>query len=470
MLSSDRQSIHELLELAKTEAIEFLNGIDSQKVAHQVPLIDVMPLPENGLGAEKALALFKDKYNRYVSGSAGPRYFGFVTGGATPASLVGDWLTATYDQNLSDAGESYARQLTLECCQLLRDLLDIDSSFHGTMVSGATTSSLVALSTARQWVGRKMGIDLAVDGVAALGSTLKVFSGTPHSSIYKVLSVLGIGRKALEIIPSIENREAIDIEALERRLKKHASECQAPPIVVANAGTVNTCDFDNIEAITALKETYSFWLHVDAAFGGFANASPKYSHYLQGWNSADSITIDGHKWLNVPYDSAFVFSRHQPLQGEVFNSMAAYLPAAVEHDTFIHLTPENSQRTRALPAWMSLTAYGKNGYQEIIENCCELAHSFEKLIQGSSSFKTLSKVNLNGVCFTLLDERGEESDQTVINRFLDYIRADGRTFLTPSVLAGKPCVRISITNWRTRQEDIVIAWQAMCDAYEALRR
>lgn len=466
MLTKDRQNLPDLLRTALAEATRFLEGLDDQAAAHVVPPIEPLGLPETGIGTAGAIAELRSRYAPWMSGSTGPRYFAFVTGGSTPAALVGDWLTAAYDQNLSDAGESGARQLALDALGMVRDLLGLPDAFGGAFVTGATASATVAMATAREWVGRERGVDVSTDGVHVLGA-VPVLSGTAHSSIPKALSIVGLGRTALRPVATQPEREAVDVDALAATLGEITAARIGPPIVVANAGTVNTCDFDNLRAIAALKERFRFWLHVDGAFGAIAAASPRFRPLLDGLEAADSVTVDAHKWLNVPYDAGVILTRHLDLQGAAFRSVGAYLPTEVQPDTFIHLTPENSQRLRPLPAWMTLAAYGRTGYAEIVERCCRLASWLGERISASTSFRLLAPVRLNGVCFTLASPDGQKPSAEDVQAFLDRLKAGGVTFLTPTVYHGVPAARVSITNWRTGLEDVERAWKAMERAVES---
>lgn len=453
-LKNDLVNLSSLLEQTKQASDEYLNAINQRPPATGYTKKENLEISQNGLGAEKTLDLFLERYGNHMPASNGPRFWGLVTGGTTPASLLGDWLTSVYDLNLSHAGNSVAPDIEMEAIGMLCDLFGLPASFTGTFVSGATMSNFAGLAIAREWIGRQHGKSISQEGLHAI-PPIKILSCEAHASSFKSLGMLGLGRNSLKGIPSLtENREAVDVIELRKALEELNGE---PCIVIANAGTVNTVDFDNIQAIAGLKSEFKFWLHVDAAFGGFAACSPKFKHLLAGIEHADSITIDAHKWLNVPYDSAMIFTQHRDLQIAVFQNSGAYLGAIAEPVDFIHLAPENSRRMRALPAWFSLMAYGKEGYQDIVERNCAMAEKLGEKISTSNMFHMLAPVRMNVACFTL----NGLVDAEKVRTFLTKLRADGQVFMTPTTYKGTPGIRAAFSNWRTEEEDIEIAWKAM---------
>ncbi len=453
LLTHDNETIGQLLQRTQALASEYLQQQQTMPPGRYIPDITLEDLPHRGIGAHSTLARFAAEFADKMTNSTGPRYFGFVTGGSTPAALAGDWLVSAYDQNACGSNDSIAPQLERQTIHFFKQLFGLDSGYYGSFVSGATVSNFVGLTLGRQWAGEQRGVDVSRDGLASLPA-LPVVSGTPHSSIAKALAMAGMGRKAVIKIDTLPNREAIDIQALERYL----STTSEPVIVIANAGTVNTVDFDDLEAIGALKARYNFWLHVDAAFGGFAACSERYAHLMRGINYADSITIDAHKWLNVPYDAAMQFTRHKDLQLKVFQNSAAYLGDPAASPDYFHYTPENSRRFRALPAWFTLVAYGREGYQEIVERNCAAAHQLGEYIQQSDTFRLLASVRMNVVCFTLA---GREQTMAEIQQFLAAVRDNGQAFFTPTIYKGTPGIRAAVSNWLTTLADIEIAFSAI---------
>lgn len=461
-LKHDLLNLEQLLEEVKLQGLDYLNHISDRKTSVHTIGSFHSHLNEAGIGGLETLKLFNTRFENLIVGSAGPRYLGYVIGGATPASIIGDWLATIYDQNpqTTTAQGDVSIVIEKETIKLLLHLFNLPEDFLGGFVTGATMSNFTCLSVARQWIGKESGKDYAKNGVSGY---INIFAAVPHSSILKSLSMLGIGALNYDTVNVVKgNREAIDIEDLELKIKALNKQ---PFILITSAGTVNTADFDDFEAISKLKEKYKFWWHIDGAFGAFAACSPKYKDLMNGWEHADSITIDCHKWLNVPYESAvfLVKDRYKVLQMETFqNSNAPYLGDHDEAINYLNFLPENSRRLKALPAWFSLTAYGKNGYRDIVENSVTMAKKLGDFIQQSKSFELLAPVRLNTVCFTI---KGQKDKKTVL-QFLTTLNASGKLYMTPTVLNKTQAIRASFVNWRTNLSDLEIIIDEMKKTFE----
>ena len=454
-LAHDREDFRRLLDLAADYGAAYLERIDALPAAIPYAPPAFNRLADAGLGGEATLRQFAARFGDAMPASNGPRFWGFVTGGTTPAAVMGDWLASVYDVNMPVRENSPAPGIEDEAIAMLRDLFGLPDAFSGTFVSGATMANLTGLATGREWLAAQRGMSVARDGLGVL-PRIRVLSGEPHSSSIKALSILGIGRASVTHVPVLpDDREAVDLPALARALQ---SDPGAPTLVIANAGTVNTVDFDDLRAIAAMRAITPFWLHVDAAFGGFAACSPRFADRVDGLALADSITIDAHKWLNVPYDSAMAFTRHPALQAQVFQNTAAYIGDVGDPPDYVHMAPESSRRLRALPAWFSLTAYGRSGYRAMVEQCCDCAADLASRIEGSNQFRLLAPARMNVVCFTLNDEPTAER----VARFAAALRDDGRVFLTPTRFKGVPGLRAAFSNWRTTPSDVALGWEAFC--------
>ena len=455
-MKDDGARIGELLSAAGDAAGSFLDTIDHRPAAvSPEPPSTSIDLTSHGVGAIEAITEFRERHEAGISGSAGPRYLGFVTGGVTPAALVGDWLSAAYDQNPAIDGDSIASTVEREALQLLRQLFGIPARFDGSFTSGATLGNVVALATARQVLLARAGVDVARDGLYG-HPPIAVLGGSPHASIEKAMSMLGMGRRHLESTPSLPGRVAIDVDALDARLSRLD---ERPAIVVASSGDVNTGDFDDLRALAVVCRRHAAWLHVDGAFGLFAACDPDRAHLLDGLEQADSIVSDGHKWLNVPYDAGFVFTRHLRAQERVFRASAAYLGTGPD---LLHRSPEGSRRMRSLPTWMTLRAYGRAGYRDLVRRNCRQAAALGHFVTSSESFELLAPVRFNVVCFALAD--GARNNAADHAQLLERLIHDGRTFLTATVFEGRPGLRAAFVNWRTREADIAVICDALSDA------
>lgn len=270
---------------------------------------------------------------------------------------------------------------------------------------------------------------------------------------------LGFGRGGVRKLPAPAGR--LDLPALAAAL----AEAEGPVIVVANAGEVNTGAFDDLRGIAGLCRAHApgAWRHVDGAFGVFAAASPRLRQLVDGIELADSVAADGHKWLNVPYDSGFAFVRDAGALRAAFAVSGAYLepPPGAGVDPLAYV-PEMSRRFRALAAWCALRAYGREGYRALVERCVDNAQQFAAWINATPELELLAPVDLIIVCFRYVPEGLDDAATNAFNRQATAaIQADGRAFVTGTMWQGQAAIRAAFDNWSTMPEDVDILAQAI---------
>jgi glutamate/tyrosine decarboxylase-like PLP-dependent enzyme len=320
------------------------------------------------------------------------------------------------------------------------------------LTTGATASNFVGLAAARRWWGLKHEVDIDSQGFAGLPPVPVFASGYLHASAVKALGMLGIGRGQ----PRILTRDAagrLDVAALAAALEELGGK---PAIVIATAGDVNTGDFDPLADVAELAGAHGAWMHVDGAFGLFAAASPQTRHLVRGIEAADSVAVDGHKWLNVPYESGFAFVRDPVMHAGAFSAPAAYLGTeATARPVFGNLSPEMSRRARALPVWATLRAYGREGYRAMVERHLRLAQRVARQVDEAPDLERLADVPLNVVCFRFHPPGVAETELDNLNRSLgERILEDGRVYFGTTDYAGKVAFRPAIANWRTGEDDV----------------
>jgi glutamate/tyrosine decarboxylase-like PLP-dependent enzyme len=445
----------EAARLAFEEASAWLAGLEERPVlpegAEAAARSFGGPLPEEGAGAVAALEELAAGLDA-ATASPGPRFFHFVTGGVTPAALGADWLATALDQNaFSRVGSPLATRLETVAVDWLKELFELPAEWGGALTTGATSANFMGLGAARQWWGEQHGRDIGADGMAGLPPVPVLSSGFIHPSALKALAQLGIGRATVQTF----SRDAvgrIDLPALERALRDLGG---APAILVGNAGEVNAAEFDPIGALADLAEEHGAWLHVDGAFGLFARLSPRSAHLAEGVERAHSVIADGHKWLNVPYDCGFAFVRDPALLAKVFSLQAAYLPGEEPEPTYGYLSPETSQRARAVAVWAALRAWGRSGYREMVERHLDLAQRLAGLVDDAPDLERLADVPLNIVCFRYRPEGVPEEELDALNaRLGEEVLADGRVYFGTTSFGGRVAFRPAIVNWRTGESDI----------------
>jgi glutamate/tyrosine decarboxylase-like PLP-dependent enzyme len=343
--------------------------------------------------------------------------------------------------------------------QWLQEMFGLPLDWQGIMTTGATMANFVGLAAARQWYGEQLGVDPAEDGLGNLPD-FKVFSsGIIHPSDIKVLSMLGIGRSSVRRLSS-EKSGRFDLSALEDSLKGLGG---SPAIIIAVAGEPNAGMFDPISELAGLAAEYNAWLHVDGAFGLFAALSPKHAGLVEGIDKAHSVTVDGHKWLNIPYDCGFAFVSDAKLMGKVFAHAAEYLPDPSDPEPVLgSLAPEMSRRARSLSVWATLKAYGVQGIREMVEQNLSLAQYLAQLVDDLPELELLAEVPLNVVCFRYNPGDHPEERLNDLNMQLGaLLLEDGRVFVGTTTYQGKVGLRPAISNWRSRRVDIEILVEAV---------
>jgi glutamate/tyrosine decarboxylase-like PLP-dependent enzyme len=378
----DRDALDECLRLVAREAADYLAGVDEALVRPAGTPEDVGgPLPDEGVGSLAALRTLVEAAQVGATRSAGPRFFHFVMGGGTPSALAADWLASALDQIAFNwVSSPLAMQLEQVSVGWLKELFELPAEWSGVLTTGATTANFTGLAAARRWWGRQHDVDVEEEGLSGLPPVPVFATEDVHASAVKALAMLGIGRR--------------QVQPLE------AKALGAPAILVATAGEVNAGGFDPIADLADLAEEHGAWLHVDGAFGLFAAVSPTTRELVSGIERAHSVAVDGHKWLNVPYDCGAAFVHDPELHHGAFTSTAAYLGREeLDRPVFGNLGPEMSRRARAFTVWATLRAYGRDGYCAMVERHVGLAQRLAEQVDAESELERLAEVPLNVVCF-----------------------------------------------------------------------
>ncbi|MFH1804549.1 MAG: pyridoxal-dependent decarboxylase [Pseudomonadota bacterium] len=445
----DLAHLDDILDATRIIARDYVKGGDGAPVTcRDISAFDPeRPLPDTGTGTMAALQRVKDDIVPLLACSIGPRYLGFVTGGTTPAALAGDWLASAIDQNATGPEGSVTSSVEQQVINWICDMARLPRHvFDGTLTTGATASNLLGIVAGRQWCGEQIGIDVDCNGAAALPS-FAVFAATPHASMVKDLSVAGVGRNNMIKIATLPGTEATDTADLARKLTQSDAKAK---LVIASAGTVNATDFDDLVAIADLCAAHGAWLHVDAAFGMFAALDDRRAHLIAGLERADSITSDGHKWLNVPYDCGIFLTRHIGILEKCFRAFAPYLDTGAAGNHYINRGVENSRRFRALPLWLAIEAYGRDGFAGIIRRNCDQARDLADWVVEHPKLDLLRTPQLNVVMFCA------KGDDAANRALLNRINATQKLFLTPTVYEGRFGFRAAFSNWRTGSDDLAI--------------
>ena len=444
----DPGDLRELLVRAAEHAAAFRASLPDRPVRPQADLAALReafggPLPSGPTSPEKVLAELVAAAEPGLMGSPGPRFFGFVVGGALPAATAADMLAAGWDQNAFNAALGPAGIAAEEAAAVwIKELLQIPPSASVGFVTGAQAANTVGLVTARHHVLAEAGWDVERRGLGGAPQIRVVVGEERHATIDRSVRLAGIGTDAIATVRADRNG-AIDVVDLERVL---ASGAGRPTIVCLQAGNVNTGACDDLRAATQLAHEYRGWVHVDGAFGLWAAVSPAKRHLVDGIELADSWACDGHKWLNVPYDSAFAITSRPDAHAAAMSYTAAYLTGAGATTGGADYTAESSRRSRGFAVWAALRELGREGVTGLVERCCALAQRFADGMR-AAGFEVVNDVVLNQV---LVGFGGDARTDEIVAA----VQRDGTCWLGATTWRGRRLMRISVSNHLTTEADV----------------
>ena len=434
-----------LLHRTAQIAEEHLAGLTDRRVGASLTYEDVLamldgPLPETGEDAEAVLDAVAALEPGMVA-TAGPRYFGFVTGGVLPAALAADWLVSTWDGPHFGRVPSPAGAAVEDvAARWLVEALGLPPQARVGFVTGATVANLVGLAAARHRVLASAGWDVEEDGLTGAPPVRVLVGEEVHVSLLKALRIVGFGTAGVVRV-RVDAQGAMQPGPLAAALR----EGSGPAIVCAQAGNVNTGACDPMLPIVAAAREAGAWVHLDGAFGLWAAASPRLRALVAGADGADSWAVDAHKWLNVPYDCGVVIVADVEAHAAAMSASADYLGDA---DGGLTKTPEMSRRGRQVPVYAALRNLGREGLAELVERCCDHAARLAAAMERLPGVAVLNDVGLNQVLLRFDDDDARTADVVA------EVQRSGDAWVGGTRRQGAGAMRVSFSNWSTTDADV----------------
>ena len=440
-----------LLQRTAAMAGEYLDALDERYVGAREDAVTVaerlrVPLPDAGEDPLQVIERMARDVDPGLVASAGPRYFGFVIGGALPASVAADWLTTAWDQNtathsLSPAGAA-AEQVAGEW---MKELLGIPAEASHGLPTGAGLGNAVGMAAARHALLDRVGWDVEARGLYESPQIQVLIGDEAHATVLTALQYLGLGRDRVTRV-AVDEQGRMRADALADAL---AGGPDGPTLVCAQAGNVNTGAFDPLEPIAAAVRAHpNAWLHIDGAFGLWAAVVPRLRHLVAGSESADSWATDAHKWLNIGYDCGFVAVRNPDAHRLAMATSAAYLLASGTNREGWEYVLDSSRRARGFALYAALRSLGRDGVRDLVERCCALARRMADNLASVPDVRILNDVTLNQVLVRFGDD--DERTRDIIRRVQD----SGEAWMGGTTWRGVAAMRISVSGWQTTEADI----------------
>jgi len=435
-------------------ALDHLDSLDRASVSATATLDDLRvrlgrPLQDDGTDAAEVVRDLVRDVDGGLIGSAAGRFFGWVIGGALPSALAADWLTAAWDQPAGLYAAGPAAAVAEEVAGAwLKDILGLPAHASFAFVTGCQMAHTTCLAAARHALLERRGWDVEQHGLWGAPPIRIVTSTERHGTIDRALRLLGLGRASLLDIPA-DDQGRLTPSALEAALDDR------PTVVLLQAGDLNIGAYDPFPELIEIAHRHGAWAHVDGAFGLWAAASPRLRHLVEGAGAADSWATDGHKWLNVPYDSGYAFVAHPDAHRAAVSYRASYLThdASGARDQ-LDWTPEWSRRARGFTTYAALRELGRSGVAALVERCCDRARAIVRGIGALPGAEIVWEPTINQGLLRFGDDA--RTDDVIA-----AILATGEAYFGGTTWRGKRCMRVSVCNWQTSEQDVERAMRAV---------
>lgn len=458
----------DVFETAYRRAAEYRLDVANRKVPPQQSYQQMRdsfaaPLPETGSPDNAVIQELADLRELGLMNTTHPRFFGWVIGGSAPVGVAADWLASAWGQNAAMHGSSPTSAAVEEtAASWLLDILELPRDAAVGFVSGATIGSFTALAAARGSLLQRQGWDVEAQGLFG-APEVQVFVGDDvHTSVLSALRYLGFGaQRLIRVQTDMQGRMLANDLARQCALHKGAK------LIVAQAGQINTGAFDPFLAIAHIARDTGAWFHVDGAFGLWARADPEMRSITEGIEMADSWVVDGHKWLQVPFDSGYAIVRDTAALENAMTTSASYLPKQQTNDRVpAFLVPELSRRARGLPTWAALKSLGRHGIIKMIRHHCALARQIAQDLGATPGIQVMNDVVLNQIILRFgQDEDGPERRKVLAEAVIDKLICDGTIFVGGATWRGEWVLRISVICDATTVQDGKLASDAIRDAW-----
>lgn len=450
------------LKAAYDHATRYISEVAQRHVGSRMPRADLLaalggPLPIAGTDPVDVINHLATSADPGIIATIGPRYFGFVTGGAVPVTVAADWLVSSWDQNACLYVTSPAASVMEDIVSgWIVELLGLPATAGVGFVTGCHMANFTCLAAARHEVLRRAGWNVETQGLQRAPKVRVLVGGEVHVSAVGALRYLGLGSDELEFVP-VDGQGRMRAEDLRAQLGDSAG----PIIVCAQAGNVSTGASDPIAEIVLMAHARGAWVHVDGAFGLWAAAVPELRPQVRGIEGADSWATDAHKWLNVPYDSGLaIVADTAPLRAAM-SMKASYLQRGDDEERIgMDWAPESSRRARVVPLYALFRALGREGLAALVRRNCALARRIAQRLAAAPGVTILNDVVLNQV---LVQFKDDATTKDVIAR----VQADGTCWAGGALWQGQQAMRIAVSNWSTTEDDIDRSADAMLTCYRA---